>query len=231
MFWKKEAEEYRLLDLGNEALYPGISSILGQAEYDGKYTWYGNWENDARPVIKIYLLKGNSGILEWGWNFRFLPEIHSGKLQYYRTDKNSRPQLRNLPLGFVEMKEWRQSLIPCYSSDKNKLLKQIRKVWKITAPEIESWYQHVNSYERMVEELDRQIAFGKYYSLFYPSQEYIKAFLLARLGRGKEAEAAVKESDCWKDSDDLLKYKVLEKLRKEASNHPDRHNIIVRINS
>lgn len=210
VFW---TGEYRLKDLGNIVLSSEITQLFEIAGYDGKYTWYGAWNNDMRPVITIFLLKGNCGILEWGWNFNFLPEEHSGKLQYFRTDKNPKPQLRTFPARFAEMKEWHQYSLPCNSSDKNKLIKVINKVWKKTVPEIKAWYQRVNTYEKMIEELDRQVECGKYYEILLPEQQYIKAFLLSKLGRKEEAIETIKESYFWEKADNLLRHKVLMKLR------------------
>lgn len=209
VFW---TGEYKLKDLGDTVLHSEIARLFEIAGYDEKYTWYGTWKNGMRPVITVFLLKGNSGILEWGWNFDFLPEEHSGKLQYFRTDKNPKPQLRMFPSGFAEMKEWRQNLIPCNSTNKDKLIEMIKKVWKETVPEIQTWYQRVNSYEKMIEELDRQTACGKYYEILLPEQQCIKAFLLSKLGRKEEAMAVFKETKFWKKSDDLLRQKALLKL-------------------
>lgn len=205
--------EYRFQDLADVVLSHEIAKLFEIAGYDGKYTWYGNWKDDTRAVITVFLLKGNCGILEWGWNFNFLPEEQAGKLKYYRTDKNPKPQLRTLPSGFVKMEEWRRNLIPCNSSNKDKLIKMIHQVWRTTVPEIQSWYQRVNSYEQMIEELDRQVECGKYYELLYPEQAYIKSFLLAKLGKKEEAISCIQESLFWKKADDLLKNKVVMKLR------------------
>lgn len=186
-----------------------IDKLFKVAGYDGNYTWYGQWQEDMRPVIKVFLLKGLSGILEWGWNYNFLPEYHSGRMKYFRTEKNARPQLRTFPSGFVAIKEWRQNLIPRCSSDKVLLMRMIDRAWKKTRPEIRAWYRRVNSYESMIEELERQIEFGKYYDLLYPEQEYIKAFLLAKTGRSQEALRALEKSHFWSEADEKLREKTI----------------------
>lgn len=204
--------EYKLKDCMDLRLRAEIDKIFKVAGYDGGYTWYGQWQEDMRPVMKVFLLKGNSGILEWGWNYNFLPEYHSGRIQYFRTEKNAKPQLRTLPSGFVAIKEWRQNLLPCCSSDKAMLMRIIGQVWKKTRPEIRDWYRRVNSYESMIEELERQINYGKYYALLLPQQEYIKAFLLAKTGRGEAALRSLERTRFWNEADERLREKVIQRL-------------------
>lgn len=218
-----------MLDIMNEAFFPGgeyklkdcvdlrlrteINKIFEVAGYGGSYTWYGQWQEDMRPVIKVFLLKGCSGILEWGWNYNFLPEYHSGRMQYFRTEKNARPQLRTFPSGFVAEEEWRQNLFPCCSSDRVLLMRMIDRAWKKTRPEIRAWFRRVNSYESMIEELDRQIKYKKYYDIQYPEQEYIKAFLLAKMGRSQEALRSLERTYFWnEEADDRLREKVMRYL-------------------
>lgn len=203
--------EYKLKDCVDARLRAEICRIF-EAEYDGNYTWYGRWQGDMRPVMKIFLLKGCSGILEWGWNYSFLAEYYSGRMQYFRIEKNPKPQLRTFPSGFVDITEWRQNLFPCYSSDRALLFKAIDKAWKKTRPEIQEWYRRVNSYESMIEELDRQIEYEKYYVTMWPEQNYIKAFLLARTGRRREAQEALGRSRLWREADERLKEKIIRYL-------------------
>lgn len=205
--------EYKLKDHVDNRLHTEICRIF-EAKYDGNYTWYGQWQEDMRPVMKIFLLKGCSGILEWGWNFDFLPEYHSGRMQYFRTEKNPKPQLRTFPSGFIDMKEWRQYLFPCCSSDMALLVRKIGQVWKKTLPEIRKWYLRVNSPESMIGELDRQIEYGKYYHIFDPEQAYIKAFLLARTGQSQEALHCLEKTCLWREADSLLRNKILRYLPK-----------------
>lgn len=205
--------EYKLKDCVDVRLHAEICRIF-EAEYDGNYTWYGKWQEDMRPVMKIFLLKGCSGILEWGWNYSFLPEYHSGRVQYFRTEMNPKPQLRNFPSGFVAIKEWRQNLLPCCSSDKALMMRKIKQVWKKTGPQIRDWYRRVNSYESMIEELDRQMEYGKYYAVMSPEQAYVKAFLLARTGRSQEALHSMEQSHLWREADDKLKEKIMRYLLK-----------------
>lgn len=204
--------EYRLKDCMDLRLRTEINKIFEVAGYDGSYTWYGQWQEDMRPVIKVFLLKGCSGILQWGWNYSFLPEYHSGRMQYFRTEKNARPQLRTFPSGFVDIKEWRQNLFPCCSSDRVLLMRMIDRAWKKTRPEIRAWYRRVNSYESMIEELDRQSEYGKYYACLSPQQEYIKAFLLAKMGRSQEALRSLERTRIWSEADDNLRQKIVRYL-------------------
>jgi len=210
--------EYKLKDCIDARLHAELDRIFEVAGYDGSYTWYGEWRQDMRPVIKVFLLKGDSGILEWGWNYNFLPEYHSHRLQYYRTEKNARPQLRTFPGGFVAMKEWRQNLFPCCSSDRVLLLRMIDRAWKKTRPEIRAWYNRVNSFESMLEELNRQIEYGKYYDILYPEQEYIKAFLLAKTGRRQEALRSLARSRFWSEADENLREKTVRYLPDKKAN-------------
>ncbi|MDE7432169.1 MAG: hypothetical protein K2N34_09690 [Lachnospiraceae bacterium] len=69
----------------DELLTPVIKKQF-DLRYDGSHTWYGPWENHMRKVITMFFLKGDSAIMEWGYNF----QKHSLIWRAWQNGKNIR---------------------------------------------------------------------------------------------------------------------------------------------
>lgn len=206
--------EYYFKDYVDEILTPLVNEI-GAFQYGGNYRWYGPWEGHIRKCIVLFLLKGDSAIFEWGYNYDFLPHYESKRLRYYRTEKAVFHQLRDMPKEFVAMtekKEWGKYLIPRHANDIEQWREKIREVWSVTKPQIEDWYARVNTIETMCEELDRQMEYKHYYALFVPEQQYVKAFLTAYQGDMEEANICIQKTAWYQEMQDEMRVKLIGKL-------------------
>lgn len=181
--------------------------------YDGSHTWFGSWENHMRKVITMFFLKGDSAIMEWGYNFDFLPIAKSNRIVYYRTEKSVRTQLWTYPKSFMDVTQWKDYKIPMHVRSKEELGKSIEAVWKLTLPEIMDWFLRVNSIETAICEAEYQIEYGKRYAIFSPRQLYVKAFLLAYTGDMESAERILKETLEYDDISEDMQGKLLKKLK------------------
>lgn len=199
----------------DELLTPVIKKQF-DLRYDGSHTWYGPWENHMRKVITMFFLKGDSAIMEWGYNFDFLPIVKSNRIVYYRTEKSIQAQLRTFPKAFIDMAgmaEWKKYKIPMHVRNKEQLEQNIQEVWKITVPQITDWFLHVDSLETAIHEAEYQVEYGKYYRLFSPGQLYVKAFLQAQIGNIEQAENLLKETWMYNNASAVIQDKLLKKLR------------------
>ncbi|MBQ8598090.1 MAG: hypothetical protein IJ409_09905 [Lachnospiraceae bacterium] len=198
-----------------------LSPLLEQKfhmQYLGNYKWCGPWENGTRKILQLFLLKGDTAVFEWGYNYSFLPIIQSRKLTYQRTDKNAAAQLRDLPAAFIDFEDWKPFCIPMHSDSEAKLTAQIKAVYNRTLPFIQDWYKRTATSDGMINEADFQINHQNYYKFFFPSQPYVKAFLLAVNGQGKEAEAVLESSDEYREADEDIRRKLMKKLT-ECKDH------------
>lgn len=181
-------------------------------QYLGNYKWCGPWENGVRKILQLFLLKGDSAIFEWGYNYSFLPIIKSGKLIYQRTDKTVAAQLRDMPESFINFKDWKPFCIPMHANCEDKLTDQIEAVLSRTFPIVKNWYERTATLEDMIKEADLQINHRNYYSFFSPSQQYIKAFLLAANGQNDEASKVLEASDEYQEAGEDICQKLMKKL-------------------
>lgn len=188
-------------------------------QYVGNYKWCGVWENGTRPILQLFLLRGDCAIFEWGYHYHFLPILKNGKLTYQRTDKSAQTQLRDLPDPFIDIKDWHPFSIPMHAKYEDKLIGRLEEVWNKTFPFIKDWYAKTATIEDMIREADRQLRYQKYYSYFFPSQQYIKAFLLAATGQATEATATLTASDIYGEADEKNRQKLMEKLSELLDNH------------
>lgn len=181
-------------------------------QYLGDYKWCGPWENDTRKLIQLFFLEGDTAIFEWGYNYHFLPIVKSGKIAYQRTDKTAAAQLRNMPAPFIDFEDWKPFCIPMHAKFEDMLKAEIETVWSRTFPFIKNWYEQTSTLEDMIKEADFQIHHQKYYNFFSPSQQYIRAFLLAASGQYNEAVNSLETSDTFIEAGDELRPKLMKKL-------------------
>lgn len=181
-------------------------------QYVGPYKWCGQWENGARRVLQLFLIKGDSAIFEWGYNYQFLPIIKGGKIIYQRTDKNMQAQLRSMPTTFIDFGDWKPFCIPMHAKREDKLIERIKSVFDRTNPDIINWFERTASVEAMIKEADLQIQHGNYYSYFYPSQQYVKAFLLSANNQIKQAVVELEASDMYQEASEENRNKLKCKL-------------------
>ncbi len=194
-----------------ERIWLDKTNRLGM-RYIGDCTWVSEWCGHARKIMNLYLLKGDSAIIQWGWNFDFVPEVHGSVLKYFRTEKSASIQVQQLPQAFVDSADWNEFRIPMHADNLNKLEEEVLRVWSITESQILEWYARVNSAGQMITELDRQIAHGKYYRLFLVEQNYMKAFLLAAAGDTEQAVPLLRQTRIYTSAAEPLREKITAKL-------------------
>lgn len=191
--------QYRTADYLDRILTPKICRCYPM-QYSGSYLWYGQWSGGFRKVIRLFLLKGDSAILEWGYNFDFLPEIKSGAIRYFRTDKSVTIQLREFPKPFIDFGQWDSYKIPMHAADCGRLAHKLEEVWELTRPDINAWFDRVSSLETMIEETESQMESQKYYRILLPEHRYMKAFLLARLGEKALGRTSLEQSRTYQEA-------------------------------
>lgn len=194
-----------------ESLLEDEMSRLGMRAA-GDLTWCSEWADGARRVISLFLLKGDSAVFEWGYNFDFLPEIHSGRIRYFRTEKSIHAQLRQLPREFADMADWSTYSLPMHSSDLPSLEAEILRIWHNTEPQITEWFSRITLEKDMRAELERQISRGKYYRLLLPEQKYVLAFLTARSGDISGAESLLTATNTFLIASPGIQTKLLARL-------------------
>lgn len=191
-------------------------------QYNGTCTWYGPWEQHMRKVISVFWLKGDQGILEWGYNFDFLPEFKSNRFQYFRTEKQIKAQFRDMPKPFVDLEfgdHWQKYLIPMHGNSVHQLERRIQTVWKQTSPDIQNFFESIHSLEAILGELNDRIEQQKaretlnYYSMLLPESYYIKAFILAYMGEDTQAVDCMKHTNVFQHATEEHKQKMIQKLK------------------
>jgi|GEM_PF-1970476 len=179
----------------------------------GEGTWLSEWENGARRVISLFLLRGDCAVLCWGWNYDFLPEVHSGRIKYFRTEKSVSLQLRQLPREFIDGTDWSEYRVHLHARQPEELKENVLAVWRLTEPQITGWYSKTDTPEKMLSELERQKEHGGYYRVFYPEQAYVQAFLTARYKDVQMAEKLLQGTKVYREASAENMEKLMRKLR------------------
>lgn len=164
---------------------------LGLTNYNGKYTWYSEFnELGIKKVFHYQLFKGPSGTFTYGHCFDFIPTFSgSGALINHRSPQSTRLHLHEITEG------WRNSFLGDVFEDRTshygikKCRKSIDSLLKKYMPIMEEWWQNNQTYQQNIQTADQQIKEGGAYNLFNPNSNYFKAFLLAKMG---DKEVAIK---------------------------------------
>lgn len=204
--------EYCTRDYLDSMLSPLIQKQFDM-KYNGTYTWYGPWNQHMRKVITVFLLKGDRGILEWGYNFDFLPELTSGQIKYFRTEKRVKTQLRDFPKPFIDFGNWDDYVIPMHSNNLHQLENRITKVWNLSSLQILDWFERVASIDAALAELEYQISYQNYYTFLAPEQAYMKAFLTAMSGNESLAVEILKNTNIFLECSSEKQEMLIGKLR------------------
>lgn len=163
----------------------------GLNKYDGRYTWFSDFnELGIKKVFKYQLLKGDSGTFVYGNCFKFAPTYtKSGSISIinHRTDKTTRLHIQEITEG------WRNSLfgggintdLTNHRGD-GTCRDSICKLLSKYLPIMTSWWLNNQTIEQNIKTADYQtITHGFGFSDISPN--YIKAFLIAKLGKKSEA--------------------------------------------
>ena len=151
--------------------------------YDGQYTWYGPWEGYSRQVVEARRLKGAGVCFVWGRCFDFLPVLagNGKRLRYMRTDKTMGRQLMG------PCRAWGESF-SLLATGPEELEADATAAFLRDKPLWEAWFRETKGLPACLREAERQRD-NPYSS--WPTPDYVRAFLLAALGRKQEAMAAM----------------------------------------
>ena len=151
--------------------------------YDGAYTWYGPWEDHSRRVVEARRLKGAGVCFVWGRCFDFLPVLAGDgkRLRYMRTDKAVGRQLmgpcRTWDESFSLLTDGPERL----EADAAAALRRDKPLW-------EAWFRETEGLAACLREAERQ---RDNPCSSWPTPDYVRAFLLAALGRKQEGMAVM----------------------------------------
>lgn len=86
---------------------------------DNGYYWFSPWENHRRKVFRLYVLKGYSAPIFWGYNYDFVPwessvlsvnrtlsALNCGELKYFRTEKSVRIDYKGEIFPYIDYDFW-----------------------------------------------------------------------------------------------------------------------------
>ena len=191
---------------------------IGLNKYDGRYLWFSDFnENGIKKVFHYNLMKGETGTFTYGNCFDFLSTYtNTASIKNHRTDKSTTLHL------FVRTEGWRKSFEGEEFTDKtshwgkSECRKTVTKLLNKYIPIMKSWWENNSTIEQCVNEANYQIEKGGGYKVNYPKANYVKAFLLAKLG-DKEIAKQILEEEFeplikWKPKFEALKMKVIEKI-------------------
>lgn len=173
-----------------EILARRVSPALPGFAYDGGYIWYGPRQGRSRCVIRVYLLKGASGLFQWGRCFDFLPVPDGGgHLRYQRTDKSVGLQLFPWSEGWfggsAGESPWRFSRFGRNLAD---VENQVWAAFATARGEMSAWFARTAELSGALEEARHLAAESAPND---PEPQYVAAFLLAALGREDEGSDAL----------------------------------------
>ena len=151
--------------------------------YNGACTWCGPWEDHGRRVVEARLVKGAGACFVWGRCFDFLPVLSGNlrSLRYMRTDKTVGRQLMG------PSRTWDETF-SLLTGGPERLEADAAAAFLRDRPAWETWFRETDSLEACLREAERQLD-NPYSSC--PAPNYVRAFLLAALGRKQEAEAGM----------------------------------------
>jgi len=202
-----------------EILARRITPLMEKAGYtcDGQYTWFSPWEGHSRQVVRVYLLKGASAMFQWGRCFDFLP-VPSGSwtaIRYQRTDRSVGMQLFTWPEGHWTRNPRRTGYFSQFGADLRDVERQVWTAFQEARPAWEAWFRETAGLEASLREAERQSA--ETFNINWPRPQYVRAFLLAALGRQAEGAEALEAYFCMEAAQDGtgISPEIREKLRKK----------------
>ncbi|AEE52933.1 hypothetical protein [Haliscomenobacter hydrossis] len=174
---------------------------LGLDKWNGAYYWYSDYgTHHYRKVFHYTLLKGESATFAWGYCFDFIPTYgNTNNLRWNRTEKSVRLHFWDMPANFVHFAGSRDAhrrslrgrgLVSHWGETAFDVT--FNELFEDSYAQIESWFKTDYSLEDLLNWVDLQIE----RSIDYPKSphpNYVKCFLLAKLGRSAEAIDAMEK--------------------------------------
>ncbi|MEH7130883.1 hypothetical protein V7103_22070 [Neobacillus drentensis] len=160
-------EGERLKEILNETITPFLSPL--GLQWRGDYHWVGESNNSIRKVFSYDLCKGGQGTFSWGICTDFIPLPSGSRLVNSRTFKSAKLQL--FERAECTTSHWEDDDI------KGTIIKTLQDEIK----KIECWFNRVNTIEDIRKIAYEQLKDDKY-CMHHPNQNYILAFIEAKLG-------------------------------------------------
>lgn len=195
-------------------LIPDLDNIICDVlkeEFDVKicekgHYWFTPWENHCRKVFNLYLLKGNSHPLYWGYNFDFIPWENcmlginpkpwnvTGKLVYHRTEKSIKMDFYGTPFPYIGYNFYSPSLhsyeehnsfrrnyfVNAYGDNSKENIELIRTVVKRNIPFMLDWFEKNKTLDNLIDSLTREIIECENNNGFPFGAYWVRGFLNAK---------------------------------------------------
>ena len=202
----------------NEIITPRMK-VLGLNKYDGGYTWFNDFnEEGIKKVFHYNLMKGETGTFTYGSCFEFVPTYtNTATIKNHKTDKSTQLHL------FERTEGWRKSFEGEKFTDKTshwgetEARKTIFDLIERYAPIMEAWWENNSTVEQNINTANYQIEKGRGYRVNHPKQNYIKAFLIGKIGNKDEAVELINEEFVnlinFKPKFGELKNKMIERIK------------------
>lgn len=172
---------------------------LGLDKWDNAYHWYSDYGSyHYRKVFHYVYGKAFHGTFLWGYCFDFIPTYGMAKkITWHRTEKSVKLHLWNgLPYlwgtdgmnrdFFVnkgKVSHWGETEFDA----------TFNELFEICKPKIEEWFNADHTLEDCLHLLEQQMVEEIRHATKHPSLQYVKCFLLAKLGRATEAVDAMEK--------------------------------------
>ena len=174
-----------------------LSEEFGMKYNEKNKCWCSDWSNNQRFVVKLYSPKGNHKIIQWGYNFDFIPDItRQKKLVWYRSGNSITIHIDDAWYNHIahdKVSEWGYSSkefynpeecldfqyeIPEYTSDIDYALRYIKGVIEKNILLMRKWIENVKTIDDAIMIMEQRVLGDDV--LHIPRMHYIRAFLYAK---------------------------------------------------
>ena len=190
-----DGETFSALPFMIEAVSEMAAELYGMKYSDKGRWWYGEWEGDRRKVITIDNNKGTERDILWGWNYNYIAHTtNRDTLKYARTEKAFHIDVWDtygyhtdyIKEGFSNTIElWEKYALPIWTNNAEVARGYMKTVCRRNAPFIKEFFERTKTERDIIAHLDMLLS---YPSPFMRTENYVKAFIIAKNGNLEEAE-------------------------------------------
>ncbi len=204
------AEEYVKREYYSDYITQRLAEEFGMSYNEKTKRWCSGWNNHQRFVLELYYPKGTHVILQWGYNYDFIPDINNkDKLVWHRTESSVKIHLTDAWYNHIDYtgdKEWGFSErefynpqkcptfryeIPIYTSDMDFALKYIKTVIEKNILFMKEWLDRVKTIDDAIEVLNQRVLGDDIFHI--PRMHYVSSFLYAKNRNILDAMSALKQ--------------------------------------
>ncbi|MEO1487737.1 MAG: hypothetical protein AAFU57_18535, partial [Bacteroidota bacterium] len=179
------------LEIFEEVVTPEFSKI-GLSNWDGKYLWYNDFNQEGvKHVIEYNVFKYYGGSFSYGNCFHSVPTFSGKRLVNHRTDKSTKIHF------FKRLDEWQKSYEnnshtnpdKISTINENKFRATLDAVLAHNLPRLTSWFENFTTLEQNIIGLENDVENPPYeIGQRIVSCEYILSFLYKQKGDLETAE-------------------------------------------